>query len=65
MRYPFVQTWSRLPHSSCRGITKKDMSGKVKKGPCWGEAVGEGTMAPSGTWWTTLGPIHVVSRKIL
>lgn len=49
MRYPFVQTWSRLPHSSCRGITKKDMSEKVKKGACWGEAVGEGTMAPSGT----------------
>ena len=35
------------------------MSEKVKKGACCGEAVGEGTMAPSGTWWTTLGPIHV------
>jgi len=41
------------------------MSEKVKNGACWGEAVGEGTMAPSGTWWTTLGPVQVVSRKIL
>jgi hypothetical protein len=32
------------------------MSEKVKNGDVCGEAVAEGTMAPSGTWWTTLGP---------
>lgn len=41
------------------------MSEKVKKGACCGEAVGEGTMAPSGTWWTTLGPNLIVSVAIL
>lgn len=31
------------------------MSENVRKRGCEG-AVAEGTMAPSGTWWTTLGP---------
>lgn len=31
------------------------MSEKVRKRGCDG-AVAEGTIAPSGTWWTTLGP---------
>lgn len=34
------------------------MSEKVRKRGCEG-AADEGTMAPSGTWWTTLGPIRV------
>jgi hypothetical protein len=36
-------------------MTKNEMSEKVKKRGCAG-AVEEGTIAPSGTWWTTFGP---------
>lgn len=56
MRCPFAQTWIRLPHNSWRGITKKDTSEKLKSEVVLGGAVAEGTIAPSGTWWTTLGP---------
>lgn len=55
MRFPLLQTWIKFPQSSWRGITKKEMSEKVRKRGCEG-AVVDGTMAPSGTWWTTLGP---------
>lgn len=58
MRWPFVQTWIKFPQSSWRGITKKEISEKVRKRGCEG-AFAEGTMAPSGTWWTTLGPVGV------
>lgn len=47
---PPVQTWMRFPHSSCRGMTKKETSEKLKRGEDPGGAVGEGTIAPSGTW---------------
>lgn len=59
MRCPFAQTWIKLPHSSWRGITKKDTSEKLKREVVLGGAVAEGTIAPSGTWWTTLGPMAI------
>lgn len=36
------------------------MSEKVRKRGCEGAAV-DGTIAPSGTWWTTLGPFFFES----
>lgn len=59
MRNPFVHACIRFPHSSWRGITKNEISENLKNGSCEG-AVVEGTMAPSGTWWTTLGPVATV-----
>jgi hypothetical protein len=37
-------------------MTKKDISEKLKRVVEFGGAVGEETMAPSGTWCTTFGP---------
>lgn len=54
MRWPAWANWMRQEQNSGRGIRSEETVGKQIRGVV--VLVGDGVMAPMGTWWRTLGP---------